>query len=247
MPKNTGINLQGHDLFVRKKGELVYYYPGHKCTCGAAAPDIETSQEAGTIVKDSLRARAACSICRGNGYWWSDYIKLIAICTDINVKSGRDLLAAGWAAPGDMLLTPPPLALRNRQINDMGKVVLPVRGGFPYEGDVIIRDQYSDSEHWDYTAYPVLKVDSLTWHDPDAVTPMIINCEEGTDFSFVVGEKKITWLKTAKEPPYGTPFCLSYRALFEWIVFTSPTMPVESGNLLGGRILLRRKHTIGMA
>lgn len=247
MPRSTNINLQSDDNFIRSKGELVHYYPGHKCSCSAEEFTQSDNLDQGTIAKDSLRTRSVCPICRGNGWWWDELIKFKAIITDINLRNARDLMVAGMTGPGDLILSPPPLTLRNIQVRDFGKLILPNRGGQTYEGDVIVRGQYDDESPIDYTLYPIASIQLVSWHNAELANPVIIRCIEGIDYSYTKADNKITWLEDAQHaPPVNTRYTVSYNAFFEWIVFVPPNPRLESGTHLAPRILLRRKHTVGM-
>jgi len=245
--KQTAILLQNHDRLVRARGDIVEHYPARKCTCGAVPPSLARAQDEGTVTKDSLRAAIGCPICKGNGYWWEPVaLKFKALVTDVNVKSARELLISGQAGPGDMTLTPPPLALRNYRLNDYDKFVFPHRGAQPHDGDVLIRDQYDLKDDFDFTGYRIGLIESVTWHDTNSLTPEIIRCVRKVDYDYTPNTNRIVWLDGPNVPPQGMAFHVGYRAYYEWIGWVSPYIRVENANLLGPRVVLKKKHLIGM-
>lgn len=245
MPKSTLINLQAHDIAIRRRGETIWYYPHRQCTCGAAQKSLARTQDEAKLSQDVFRARLSCPICFGTGYWWADPIKIKAAITEVQAGNAKDLLAAGLAAPGDLILNPPPLGMRSLQFNDFDKVLFPHRGGQPYTGDVLVRGQFSDGALWDLLAYPAAVVEAVTWHNPGAAEPVVITAEDGTDYTWERYSNRITWLADGPNvPPEGVPYSVRYRVYYEWIAFTSPFIRVESDNLLAPRVLLRKKHII---
>lgn len=245
--KRTTINLQGHDNLTRKRGEVVEIHKSRKCGCGEVHPDMDVLLDQGHLQQDMARSNPSCPICKGNGIYWIDPFKMKVLISDVQ-QSAKQLLQSGMAAPGDLTMSPPPLSNRGYRINDLDKVVFNHRGGQQYEGDILVRGQYDET--FDFSAYPIAQIESVGWYNK--TTEVVVEClkapqeTDNPDYSFVVGEKTITWLGGPNQPPIGTEFSISYFCYYEWIAFVSPFIRVEAGNLLGPKCLLKKRHTIGM-
>lgn len=246
MPKTTVINLQSHDLQARKRGEDVLYFQHRKCPCGLADRTLAEVRERGKLSQDSLRADITCSICNGYGYMWDTPFVIRTLINDVTTSNMKDLLAVGLAAPGDMTMNPPPIGMRNIQISDFDKVIFPHRGGQPYDGDVIVRGQINAAVLWDRLTYPAALVESVAWK-ADGASALTV-CEETTDYTWERLSDRLTWLVGGPNvPPVGTRVVVNYHCYYEWIAFVSPYVRVERNTKLGPRILLKKKHVIGLA
>lgn len=246
MPKNTIFNLQSLDRSARKRGDEIWTYKGHKCSCAGNLDEDQLlqMQDAGFTQQDVHRARLDCELCHGDGWWYEGRVKAISLAYDVRTGDNKDLFQAGIAQAGDMVLTPPHLtwAKRGLYLNDMDKVIFPVRGGMPCEGDVLTRGQFKNFPNVNRTSFPIARLSSITWHDPEEVNPTVHTCVAGVDFNYTVGEKLITWLAGPDVPPPGQGFTVSYHCWFEWVVQMSPAVRQEAGNLLGSRVLLKKQH-----
>lgn len=244
MPKTTLINLQSHDNQARKRGEVVLYFPHRKCMCGAAQKTVEEARDAGKLSHDSLRSDLTCEICKGHGYYWDDPIMIKTLVNDVTTSSAKELLAAGLATPGDMTMNPAPIGMRNLQVNDFDKVIFPHRGGQPYQGDVVVRGQFTGDRDYDLLAYPVATIDSVAWRNSSGA---LVECRPGIDYAFSKMIDRINWLSGDRAPQRGTAVSVNYRCYYEWIAFVSPFVRIEGNTNLGPRILLKKKHIVGMA
>lgn len=245
MPKETVINLQSHDTQAKKRGEDVLFFQHRKCPCGATQVDIQEIRDKGKGSQDSLRANLTCPLCRGYGYTWDEPIIIRSLINDVTTSNMKDLLSTGLAAPGDMTMNPAPLSMRNITISDFDKVIFPHRGGQPYDGDVVVRGQRKN-QNWDLLSYRAAQVVGVAWL-PDGADALTI-CVEGTDYTWSRLSDKLTWIPGGPNvPPVGTRVTVTYNCYYEWIVFVSPFVRVERNNRLGPRVLLKKKHLIGMA
>lgn len=243
MPKNTMINLPSHDNITRKRGEVVYLYKSRKCPCGIEAQTITEALDRGTSVQDAARSDVGCPVCRGNGvYWLETPEKVKALIADVNMAA-RQLLYTGIATPGDLVMSPPPLGWANLQINDLDKIILRHRGGQQNEGDLIKRGQYH--QDFDFAAYPIVRIEAITWISPASPT-VPITCVKDVDYTFTMHDRKITWLGGPNQPPLGAGYALSYFCHYEWIALVSPFTRVENGVVLGPKVLLKKRHVIGL-
>lgn len=254
--RNTRTQLQYHENMTRRRGETVLLFKAHKCPCGQAAQSIEEQRDLGTIAEDAARVDYSCYLCRGNGVYWDDPLKVRSMITDVNSGNARQLLVNGEATPGDLIILPPPQGWRNLRLNDLDKIIFNHRGGQPWEGDVIFRAKYDPD--FDFTTYPIADITQVSYIDPDdnGVPPTPVVCERGVDYEFttlinggtdVAEARKLRWLEDSpNKPPDGTRVSISYYAYYEWIAYVSPFNRVENNNLLGQKALLRKRHVAGL-
>lgn len=242
MPKSTVLNLQSHDILARKRGEVVWWWASQKCTCAAARKTIKENRDTGKISHDSLRADLVCSVCGGNGFFWPVRRKIKAVVLDVNTGNSRELLAAGLATPGDLMMSPAPLGMRSFRISDFDKIIFPHRGGQPHAGDVLIRGQF-DNGLIDIFPHPLGEITKIAYKSGSSM----IYPEEGADYTYAKYDNEITWIDGGPNvPPDGTPFSVSCHVYYEWIAFASPFERVENDNLLGSKVLLKKKHLVGL-
>ena len=227
--KNTTVNLQYHDKLVRKRGDTVYIYQSHLCSCARKPFDSESGFQG-----DTHRARSFCPLCKGDGVWFeSTPIKLRAVVTSVNQE--RSLQQAGLAFPGDLMLVLPPLGRRSVVIKDYDMIIIPNRQWQAYRGEILYKGQ-------DQTVHRIALMRSIVWlrNGSEVVRPVA-----GVDYSIAsrLG-RSIIWSDTDLVPPNGVAYTADYDAVFEWIAFTAPAMRIERNTDLGPKVILKKRHLL---
>lgn len=212
--------------FIRKHGEWVNYFVGMKCPCTGSM--LMT----GSNLPDANRANPNCQACHGLGWVWQPQQQILGVIENINQH--KDLLMAGIAAPGDLVMSPD-LAVT---LSDYDKIQLTWPEGIPFEGELITRGSTGNT---DTTMYGVLSVSQCITVDP--ASGQITTYTPGTDFTIDPPANEITW-QGSHVPPPGTVYSIKYQALMDWIVFTPPQPRRERGTNLGQRVILRKKHLV---
>lgn len=223
MPFNdSGINVRVQNDFIRRHGEMLDYYTSMKCTCSLLPT--------GAYTGDANRADPNCLACKGLGLIWRSAGKILGMIT--NVVSQKELLEAGIAAPGDLILSPG----LSYTVSDYDKIELTWADGIPFEGQLVKKGVGSAK---DKVHYRIVKVSDCLKIDP--ATGTITTYTVDVDFTF--NGTEITWI-SSKKPEDGTFYSIKYGALVEWICFAPPQPRYERGTNLGQRIVLRKKHLV---
>lgn len=227
MPPNNSkdFSLKQMQDLIRQKGEFVNYSTGHKCPCSIA--------QTGTMLPDPNRANPSCQACNGLGWVWIPQSQVIGLVQGI--QSQKDLLEAGIASPGDMMLSPQ----IGTQLSDYDKIQLTWPDGIPFEGEVLVR---STSGETDTSYYSIMSVppDGCFSVNPD--TGALTTYLAGTDFSY--SGTTITWGLSANQPLPGSAYSFKYSAQMDWICLVPPQSRRERGTNLGQRVILRKKHVV---
>lgn len=218
---NSKINLSMQSEFIRKHGELVDYFRSMKCTCSI----IPT----GAMMPDANRADPNCKACKGLGIVWEPQGKILGLVQ--NISQQKDLLQAGVASPGDLVLSPDP----EYTVSDFDKIQLGWKDGIPYEGQLVRRSMMET----DTANYQIVSVVECAQIDPSSG-----NIHKYTpDVDFTYSGNTITWISSNK-PMIGSLYTIKYAAVIDWICFAPPQPRYERGTNLGQRIIMRKKHLV---
>lgn len=212
----TRFNLSDHEKFMRAHGDKIEWFKGYPCPCAQAT--------------DSNRPTLTCAACNGAGTVYQAKQVITGLITGISRE--RDLLLAGIAQPGDMLLGLSPY--QSDMVTDWDLFKLTYRHGQPFQGQLVERSADGVTDNLAYAVKKILKVFSI---DPN--TGVETAYVEGTDFT--VSENVITWLGV-NDPVPETTYSMNYMAIFDWIAFVPPTDRFEGNVNLGQKVLLRPRH-----
>lgn len=230
MPINntTGFNTAAMSDFIRRRGERLKYYSGLKCTCTSSI--LMT----GTSYQDPSRANPNCMACKGLGWIWIEAGEILGLITSISQH--KELLDAGIAAPGDLVLSPD---LRYT-LSDYDMIKFRWPEGIPYEGELLTRGALTDTDN---TMYGVMEVIQCIVVDP--TTGNVKSYKPDVDFTYNKKEpaRAVTWIGS-NTPEEGTVYSLKYSALVEWICFAPPQPRRERGTNLGQKVIMRKKHLV---
>lgn len=219
---NSNFNIRQQQDFIRRHAEWVNYSVGMKCTCTLSQP---------SYLPDANRANPNCQACHGLGWVWIDKGRIQGLVE--NITQQKELLQAGIAAPGDLLLSPE----LSVTLSDYDKIQLTWKEGIPYEGQLVTRSGTSDS---DKVNYSILEIPQGGIILVNASTGEITQYTLNTDFTF--SGKLIKWI--GNSPPVGSVYSVKYAALVDWIVFAPPQPRRERATNLGQRVILRKKHVV---
>ncbi|UOF90785.1 hypothetical protein LSG31_00435 [Fodinisporobacter ferrooxydans] len=224
---NSTLNISSQEDFIRKHGEWVSYSIGMKCSCTGSM------MMTGTSIPDANRANPNCQACKGIGLVWIDKGQIFGVVE--NITQSKELLQAGIAAAGDLILLPD----LQVTLSDYDKIQLTWPEGIPFEGELIIKG----SGTTDSTMYGVMSVSECISVDP--TTGVITNYIPDVDFTWDKTQplKQIIW-QGSNVPSAGSVYSIKYQALMDWIVFTPPQPRRERGTNLGQRVILRKKHFV---
>ena len=203
------------------QGYTVTLYRGAYCPCVTAS--------AGTI-PDPGQGNPNCTQCGGNAFFYPDPPQQIQALI-ANVESNKELVAAGMAQPGSLVLSPLPGSVH---INDYDLVLLPWTFGVPSQGQLITRGSGSTDKAW----YRMMEVTGAWTVDP--VTFVKTEYKPTVDFTW--NGRVITWV--GNQPSQGSVYSIRYTAKFEWLAFTAPQPRFAWGQDLGQRCVMRKRHEI---
>jgi hypothetical protein len=218
---NSSINLAKQSEFIRKHGEWLYFFRSMKCTCSLIPQ--------GSMIADANRANPNCKACHGLGLIWQDQGQIIGLVQTVNQQ--KDLLQAGIAAPGDLVLSPDP----RYTISDYDKIQMNWGEGIPYEPQLLRRSATGGTDTANYTIMEVIECIQI-----DPTTGNITTYVPEVDFTF--DKKLITWI--GNKPANGSVYSIKYSALIDWICFAPPQPRRERETNLGQKIIMRKKHLV---
>lgn len=221
---NSSFNLREIQDTIRKHGEHVNYFRGHKCTC--------TLLQTGTSYGDPNRADPNCAACHGYGIVWISSGQIIGLVT--NISQEKELLQAGIASAGDLVFSPD----LQQTLSDWDKIQLTWSDGVPWEGQLIQRGTGTTDE----AMYNVVSVPPDGCIAVDPTTGNITTYTADVDFSY--SGQTITWGLSSNQPQANAFYSLKYNAQLDWIVFTPPQPRRERGTNLGQKVILRKKHMV---
>lgn len=224
-PNNSDISLRDIDEMIRQRGDFITWYRGLLCSCGGRNGDAN-------------RSRLSCAACGGFGYVYHDGVEFRAIV--VGVETQPKLLLAGLADPGDCILITPPRIVE--QPSDWDMITFSnFTFGDPNYGEVIQRGAVNEVDPLMFTALEMQDVASVNY-----LTGAVNFYEQGVHYT--VSGKTLSWIPLSINPipPItGSNYSVKYRALYEWVVFTSPSINFERNTHLGSHCVLKRRDTVG--
>lgn len=218
---NSQLNTSLQNDLIRRHGEWLDYRMAMKCSCSVLPT--------GAYRPDANRANPNCKMCKGLGILWHPKKTILGVVMTITQQ--KDLLDAGIATPGDLILLPD---LRYT-VSDYDKIVVEWKEGIPYEGELLTR---SGTGSVDTVNYEIADVVSCVQVDPE--TGDMTTYTPDVDFTF--SGRTITWIQNA--PAASSFYSIKYSAVVEWICFAPPQPRVERSTNLGQRVVMRKKHLI---
>lgn len=178
---------------------------------------------------DANRADPNCLACKGLGMIWIPSGTIIGMVT--NISQQKDLIDAGIASPGDLVLSPSD----RYTVSDYDKIQIHWHEGVPYEGQ-LIRRSYEDFDTANYIITDIIDCLSV---DPSTGESTIYKVDE--DFTF--SGTKITWISDNK-PAENDFYSIKYSATVDWICFAPPQPRRERGTNLGQKVIMKKKHLV---
>jgi len=236
---NRGLGIDwtfsSHEGQINNRGETLIHEIGMRCPCS------NEDTHAGSILrKDVPRRRKTfiCSNCVGTGYIYRDPKTIIAMITNISEDYARQ--EAGWAIPGDAIMSPLPeytvstgdlVTFTWAQPLDEGQVI--VRGAANMSDNTARKLNLEENEDrlW-YNAVSGIWCEGL---DNETTTVYRNNADFVLD-----GSKVIKWI--GNSPRKGSTYTLKYMAYLEWEAQVPPATRRDRDRDLGARVLLRKKH-----
>jgi len=224
--QNKGLGIEftmdALDGFVNGRGQRLVHELGILCPCEINAPEAPLAQQ-----------MVMCELCNGSKHI---YRKPLVITANITaISQHRNLMVAGWAQPGDCVMSISPL--EPRKVSDFDRITF--TWSQPYnEGQVIKRGSGSpplpaNVDRLNYNCHKVLHCEDKDGHE----------YHEGGDF--ITKNRFLIWTPGAA-PLRNVQYTVKYEGYLEWIAF-SPPMERRDQNLdIGQRILLRKKHTVDL-
>jgi hypothetical protein len=225
---------------IQNRGSRLLHEIGVACTCR-----VEDTFAGLQGDGQERRREPFCPRCRGDGWLYRSPQLLIGLVTSI--RGQRNVLDAGIAMPGDMLLSP---EFKDdtcgegdrRPIGAYDKIT----ATWPQpldDGHVLVRGAATAYENQGLQTFLQKNQDRL-WYEPAAA----VWCEDSNgvvynaDADFVLGPGKIiTW--TGNQPTVGMRYTIKYEAYFEWIAFQPAQERRDRDNEnLGQLVFLRRRH-----
>jgi hypothetical protein len=204
------------DSALRRNAEIVTVYPGIRCPCSL----------------DPNRADPTHDACRGTGHLHLMDRKFVvrAVVTSFNPR--MNLMEAGLAMPGDIVLMPLVRPTSEKMIGPYDMVRMTNwEGGESFPGESVVVNELPTS----LLSYHCVRVNLAYSLSGTVITPY----EEGSDFT--VEGHVVTW--NAKPEP-GTIVSFRYHIIPEYIVMGLPTQRWQRGSSLGDRLIARRRHMV---
>lgn len=215
-----------HNDFVVGHGSVLTYYKASLCPC-AIVP----------YQGDANRSLLTCLVCNGTGYVYSSPVNIIGLVTGI--RNSKDLVDAGIASPGDLVLGMAPGA--NVYIGDYDLLRIP-NLPIAFNGQINTRGSGS-TDNVPFVLDKIFRVFSV-----NPATGQVFDYIQGVDFT-VVG-RVITWLSTSNvntNLPTGTTYTINANVIYDWIAFISPMERQDGPSTNIGQRALLRKRDISFA
>jgi hypothetical protein len=202
-------------------------------------PDIDQfTEEEGEEVLHSIGMRCFCHGADGQpdpncrehencGWLYLNEEPIVGLVTDISQR--RELMETGVFMPGDCVFSP----TSENVISEGDKITF--TWPLPYgQGDVLLRNN-SDQDGLYYSAVKgMVCIDEFkTFYKQDR--------------DYQLYGKAIVWSWAGKpvdgkSPSIGTKYAVKYTAYLEWIAFVPPITRISSGENVGDKVILRKKH-----
>lgn len=237
--------LVQHAEFIDQRASTMLWETAIACTCAV------NDTYAGLI--DDGKARRtdpSCPRCNGIGFLYRAPRTVRGMVT--SMKSQRNMLAAGYGTPGDMVFSPQfyanPQCTGSLSLSSYDKLTATWAQSVD-EGQVIVRGAANMGENAALQTDINPDEDRL-WYEPTEA----VWCEDeyGTQYTEHVDQKQtgdfilgpgrlVRWVRN--QPPVGTRYSIKYRAYLEWIVFVPPQERLDRDGInLGQLVLLRRRN-----
>lgn len=226
-------NFPQTEGLINNRGEDIIHETGMRCTC-----NVEDTM-AGMIQQPHVSRRhrtVGCPVCNGDGFIWRNARKTVALIT--NISERRERMEAGWAEPGDCIMSVRP----GYQVT-AGDMITFTWGQPLADGQVIIRGAGTASENSARNTHLAANEDRLWYCASDAIW-----CEDQDGHTYKDGDfrldssKVITWL--GNQPAVGKRYVLKYNAYLEWVAFMPPNVRRDRNRDLGARVALRKRHVV---
>ncbi len=220
MGASVPFDIPLHQAFVQGHGQTLTYYKASQCPC-AIAP----------YAPDSNRTLLSCKVCLGFGYLYNAPITITGLITGI--RNAKDLVDAGIAGAGDLVLGMAPGALFIGDYDIVNISNLPVS----FTGAINIRGAGS-TDTVPFRLSQMFRVFSVI-----PSTGVVHDYVQGTDYT--VSGRTITWINTTNVTtnlPAGTSYSINANVFFDWVCFASPMERIDTPSTnLGQRVLLRKR------
>jgi hypothetical protein len=219
--------------FINNRGETILHEVGLRCICNNE--DLHAGQTHHGAHPHRRRRKFGCSVCGGEGYVYRNPRKIVALLT--SVSQTRQQIGAGWAEPGDGILSIKPGVL----VSGMDKFTFLWPEVVP-EGQVLVRGAAQVSDN--LTRKTDLDSDEdLLWYSATGA----VHCEDedgveydsGSDF-ILNGSRVIKWVGT--KPAARKVYTIKYKAYLEWLAFFPPDIRRDRDRDLGQRVGIRKRH-----
>jgi hypothetical protein len=219
--------------FINNRGETMIHEVGLRCTCNPE--DLHAGQVKHGSHVLRRRSKFRCDICGGEGYIYRKARKIVGLLT--SVRQTRSQLDAGWAVPGDALVSVKP------EITISGGDLLTFT--WPEvvpDGQVIIRGAAQISDNQTRVTHLEADEDRLLYN---AVASIYCEDENGIVYNsgadFILdGSKIIKWV--GSKPSQKTVYTIKYTAYLEWVAFFPPDIRRDRDRDLGYRVAIRKRH-----
>jgi hypothetical protein len=181
------------------------------------------------------RKRFGCTICGGYGYIYRNPRPLIGMVTSI--RQNKAQLEAGWAVPGDAVLSVKPDYVISA--GDLVTFTWPQPIG---DGQVLVRGAAAVNDNQTRKTGLADNEDRL-WYS--AISSIYCEDEDGHVYSSTAdfelnGSKILKWV--GSQPLKGRAYTLKYNAYLEWVAFMPPDVRRDQDRDLGTRVAIRKRH-----
>jgi len=215
------------------RGETLIHEVGLRCTCNQE--DMFAGETEHGVQAMRKRRRFGCQICGGYGYIYRNPRPLIGMVTGI--RQNKAQLEAGWAVPGDAVLSVKP-----EYVISAGDLITFTWPQPVADGQVLIRGAASTNDNLTRKTGLEDNEDRL-WYN--AISSIYCEDEDGheyrsgSDFE-LNGSKILKWLNGGLLK--GKSYAIKYNAYMEWVVFMPPDIRRDQDRDLGTRVTIRKRH-----
>ncbi|WP_188055619.1 DUF4815 domain-containing protein [Oryzomonas rubra] len=166
-----------------------------------------------------------CTLHENGGWYYAEEQIITGLVTDISQR--RELMETGAFMPGDCVFSPKSTDL----VSEGDKIIF--TWPLPYgQGDVLVRGTGASDTLYYEGVKGIYCIDQVKQYYRQ-------------DVDYKLDGKNIVWDWTGKtgiKPASGTKYVIKYTAYIEWIAFVPPVTRTSSGEDIGAKVMLRKKH-----
>jgi hypothetical protein len=218
---------------VDDRGESLFHEIGVRCTCNQEDMFGGETEHGSGMMRN--RRKFGCQICGGHGYIYRKARKLIGMVTSI--RQNKQQLEAGWAVPGDAVVSVKPGV-----VISVGDLITFTWAEPVSDGQNLIRGAAQIGDNQTRKTNVATDEDLLWYH---AESSIYCEDEDGVEYvsgqDFILdGSKLLKWV--GKTPLKGKTYTIKYNGYMEWVVFLPPDIRRDHDRDLGIRIPIRKRH-----